>query len=92
MRIYISMEQMIVSKRKLTRVCLGRYQHGVFDTGQSMQFNKDEVSKEAEELGRSRRKKPTMKGIEYKIFLMKERRNKVYVRLIRRCAVIDDLF
>ena len=26
-----------------------RYQHGLFDTGQSMQFNKDEVSKEAED-------------------------------------------
>ena len=26
-----------------------RYQNGLFDTGQSMQFNKDEVSKEAED-------------------------------------------
>ena len=70
-----------------------RYQHGVFDTGQSMQFKNDEVSKEAEELGRGQRKKtPTIKGIEYKIFLKKERRNKVYARLIRKCAVIDDLF
>ena len=96
MRIYISMEQMIVSKRKLTRVCLGRYQHGVFDTGQSMQFNKDEVSKEAEQLGRvqkkKKKKKPTMKGIEYKISLMKERRDKVYARFIRKCAATDDLF
>ena len=70
-----------------------RYQHGVIDTGQSMQFNKDEVSKEAEQLGRGqRKKKPTMKGIEYKTSLMKERRDKVYARLIRKCAAIEDLF
>ena len=70
-----------------------RYQHGVFDTGQSMQFKKDEVSKEAEERGRGqRKKKSTIKGTEYKISLKKERRNKVYERLIRKCAVIDDLF
>ena len=93
MRIYIGMEQMVVSKRKLTRVCLERYQHGVFDTGQSKQFNKDEVSKEAEQLGRvQRKKKPTMKWIEYKISLMKKRRDKVYARLIRKCAATDDLF
>ena len=43
-----------------------RYQHGVFDTGQSMQFNKGEVSKEAEQLVRGqRKKKPTMKRIIY---------------------------
>ena len=53
-----------------------RYQHGVFDTGQSMQFNKSEVSKEAEQLVRGQRKKrPTMKEIKYKTSLMKERRD-----------------
>ena len=42
-----------------------RYQHDVFDTGQSMQLNKDRVSKEDEQLGKSQRKKtPTVKGIE----------------------------
>ena len=68
------------STKKKTHLSLPveRYQHGVFDTGQSMQFNKDEVSKEAEQLGRGqRKKKPTMKGIEYKTSLMKERRDKV---------------
>ena len=29
-----------------------RYKHGLFDTGQPMQFNKDEFSKVAEQLGR----------------------------------------
>ena len=70
-----------------------RYQHGVFETGQSVQFNKDEVTKEAELLGRGqRKKKPTMKGIEYKTSLMKERRDKVCARLVRKCAAIEDLF
>ena len=70
-----------------------RYQNGVCDTGQSIQFNKNEVIKEAELLGRVQsNKKPTVKGIEYKTFLMKEKRYKVYARLIRKCAVIEDLF
>ena len=70
-----------------------RCQHGLFDTGQSMQFNKDEVSKEGEQLGRSQKeKKPTMKGIEYKTSLRKERKDKVYARLIRKCAAIENLF
>ena len=33
-----------------------------------------------------------MKGIEYKTSLMKGRRDKVYARLIRKCAAIEDLF
>ena len=41
-----------------------------------MQFNKGEVSKEAEQLVMGQRKKmPTMKEIKYKTFLMKERRD-----------------
>ena len=37
-----------------------RYQHGVFNTIQSMQLNKDEVIKETEQLGiGQRKKKPT---------------------------------
>ena len=70
-----------------------RYQHGVFDTGKAMQFNKGEISKEAERLGRGQRKrKATMKGIECKTSLMKERRDKVYARLIRKCVAIEDQF
>ena len=81
--------------KKKTHSCLPdeRYQHGLFDTGQSMQFNKDEVGTEAEQLGRSHmKKKPTMMGIEYKTSLMKERRDNVYTRLIRKCAAFEDLF
>ena len=33
-----------------------------------------------------------MNGIKYKTSLMKERRDKVYARLIRKCAAIEDLF
>ena len=41
-----------------------RYQHDLFDIGQSMQFNKDEASKEAEQLERGQwKKEPTMKEI-----------------------------
>ena len=68
-----------------------RYQHGVFDIGKSIQFDKDEVSKEAEKLGRRQMKK-NLAMMQYKTLLMKERRDKVYARLIRRCAAIEDLF
>ena len=42
------------STKKKTHLSLPdeRYQYGVFNNGQSMQFNKNEVSKEAEQLGR----------------------------------------
>ena len=33
-----------------------------------------------------------MKGNEYKTSLIKERRDKVYARLIRKCAAIEGLF
>ena len=33
-----------------------------------------------------------MKGIKYKTSFMKERRDNVYARLIKKCAVIEDLF
>ena len=94
MRIYISMVKMARTKEK-THSSLPdeMYQHGVFDTGQSMQFNKDVVSKDAERLGMSqRKKKSTMEASEYKSSLIKERRDKVYGRLIRKCGAIKDLF
>ena len=70
-----------------------KYQHDVFHTGQCAQHNKDEASKGAEQLRRGqRKKKSTTKGSEYKTFLMKERRDKLYARFIRKCAVIEDLF
>ena len=65
-----------------------RYKRCVFDTGQSIQFNKAE-----EQLRRSqRKKKPTIKRIECKTSLMKERRDKVCTRLTKKCAAIEDLF
>ena len=59
-RVYVS------AKKKANASLLDkRYQHDVFDTGQSMQLKKDRVSKEDEQLGKSQRKKtPTVKGIE----------------------------
>ena len=47
-----------------------------------MQFNKDGVSKEVEQIERGQ-KKPAMKGIEYKLSLMKKIKDKVSARLIR---------
>ena len=92
MRIYISMVQMARIKEK-SHSPDEKYQHGVFDTGQSMPFNKDVVSKEAERLVRGqRKKKSTMERSEYKSSLIKERRDKVYGRLIRKCGAIEDLF
>ena len=32
-----------------------RYQHGVFDTGETMQFKKDELSKETEQVVRGKK-------------------------------------
>ena len=56
-----------------------------------MQFNKDGVSKEVEQIERGQ-KKPAMKGIEYKLSLMKKIKDKVSARLIRKCAAIEDVF
>ena len=45
-----------------------------------------------EELGRGQRnKKMTKKGLEYQISLMKEKRQKMYSRLLTKCGVVDDL-
>ena len=45
-----------------------------------------------EELGRGQRtKKMTKKGLEYQISLMKEKRQKMYSRLLRKCGVVEDL-
>ena len=56
-----------------------------------MQINRDEISKEVEQIERDQ-KKPTMKGIKYKPSLMKNINDKMSARLIRKCAVIEDLF
>ena len=80
-------------KKTFSNLPVERYQHGEFDTGQSMQFNKDEASKESEKLKRNqKRKKPTMNRIEYKTSIIQERRDNLYARLIRKCAAIGDLF
>ena len=81
------------STKKKTRVCLMKGMNMVYSILDNPCSSKDEVSKGAEQLGRGqRKKKPTIKGIEYKTSLMKERRDKVYARLIRKCAATEDLF
>ena len=47
LRIYVNMVQMVEETH--TKLPDERYQHGVFDTGETMQFNKDELSREAEQ-------------------------------------------
>ena len=45
-----------------------------------------------EELGTDlKTKKMTKKGLEYQISLMKEKRQKMYSRLLRKCDVVEDL-
>ena len=46
-----------------------------------------------EELGRGQRtKKMTKKGLEYQISLMKEKRQKMYSLLLRKCIIVEDFF
>ena len=46
-----------------------------------------------EELGRGQRtKKMTKKGLEYQISLMKEKRQKMYSLLLRKCIMVEDFF
>ena len=52
----------------------------------------DVILNQQEDLGRGQRlKKPTSKGLEYKISLLKERREKTYSRLARKCNAVEDL-
>ena len=79
MRIYISMVQMVVPKRKLTQVYLMKGIKMVY------LILDNPCSSTKMRLVKKLR-------IEYKTSLMKERRDQVYARLIRKCAGIDDLF
>ena len=46
-----------------------------------------------EELGRGQRtKKMTKKGLEYQTSLMKEKRQKMYSLLLRKCIMVEDFF
>ena len=45
-----------------------------------------------EKLGRGQKtKKMTKKGLEYQISLMKEKRQKIYSRLLRKCGMAEGL-
>ena len=54
------------------------YQHG--DTSMYEKQGRGQITK-----------KMTKKGLEYHISLMKEKRQKIYSRLLRKCGVIEDL-
>ena len=50
------------------------------------------ILNQQEDLGRSQRSRElTSKGLEYKISLLKERREKTYSRLARKCNAVEDL-
>ena len=52
----------------------------------------DVILNQQEDLGRSQRSRElTSKGLEYKISLLKERREKTYARLARKCNAVEDL-
>ena len=62
------------------------HQHEEFRESRSMIVSShDVILNQQEDLGRGQRlKKPTSKGLEYKISLLKERREKTYSRLARK--------
>ena len=68
-------------------------QHEEFRESRSMIVSShDVILNQQEDLGRGQRlKKPTSKGLEYKISLLKERREKTYSRLARKCNAVEDL-
>ena len=69
------------------------HQHEEFRESRSMIVSShDVILNQQEDLGRGQRlKKPTSKGLEYKISLLKERREKTYSRLARKCNAVEDL-
>ena len=70
------------------------YQHEEFRASRSVMVSSHDVMlNQQEDLGRGQRsRKPTSKGLEYKISLLKERRGETYSRLARKCNAVEDLF
>ena len=82
------------AKKKKTLTLLDDvHQHEEFRESRSMIVSShDVILNQQEDLGRGQRlKKPTSKGLEYKISLLKERREKTYSRLARKCNAVEDL-
>ena len=69
-------------------------QHEEFRASRSVMVSShDVVLNQQEDLGRGQRlRKPTSKALEYRISLLKERREKTYSRLARKCNAVEDLF
>ena len=69
------------------------HQHEEFRESRSMIVSSHDVKlNQQEDLGRGQRlRKPTSKGLENKISLLKERREKTYSRLARKCNAVEDL-
>ena len=68
------------------------HQHEEFRESRSMMVSSHVILNQQEDLGRSQRSRElTSKGLEYKISLLKERREKTYSRLARKCNAVEDL-
>ena len=69
------------------------HQHEEFRESRSMIVSSHNVIlNQKEHLSRGQRvRKPTSKRLEYKIYLLKERREKAYSRLARQCNAVEDL-
>ena len=70
------------------------HQHEEFRASKSVMVSShDVILTQKEDLGRGQRsRKLTSKGLEYKFSLLKERREKTYSRLVRKCNAVEDLF
>ena len=80
-------------KKKTLSLPSNVHQHEEFRESSSMMVSShDVILNQQEYLGRDQRtRKPTSKGLEYKISLSKERREKTYSRLARKFNAVEDL-
>ena len=81
-------------KKKALSLPGDMYQHEEFRASTSVMVSShDVILNQQEDLGRGQRsKKPTSKGLEYKISLLKEQRETTYSRLARKCNAVEDMF
>ena len=81
-------------KKKTLSLPGGVHQHKKFKASRSMMVSShDVILNQPGDSGRGQRsRKPISKGLEYKISLLKERREKTYSRLARNYNAAEDLF
>ena len=82
-----------IKKKKTLNLPDDVHQYEEFRESRSMMVSShDVILNQQEDLGRGKRLgKQTSKGLEYKISFLKERREKTYSRLTRKCNTVEDL-